>query len=228
MLVASNIASANPVTLYSTSFEAPVYATGPLGTQDGWDLDSGTDFTVTSSFARTGNQSLVFSGTDLFGVSERAGSYSSTLPKVLVKHSVYLDPSRTWADTFISFGVWSPTDFIGQVAIENGNVAVLGDNGTIATTPITRGQWIDLELLLDFPSQTMQGFVNGVPFGSGAFTNPATEVGRGDLFFTNFNFTPPQEITFYVDDVSITAVPEPVSLSLLAGAGVTARRRRRD
>lgn len=227
LLMASAVATANPVTLYSSGFEAPTYTQGLLGTQDGWELDSGTDFTVTSAFARTGSQSLVYSGTDLFGVSERVGPFPSALPRVSVKHSIYLDATKTWGDTFIAFAAWSPTDFVGQLAIENGSVAVLGGTSSISTTPITLGQWIDLELVLDFQSQTMEGFVNGVSMGSGAFANAATQVGRGDLFFTNFNFAPPQDITFYVDDVSFTAIPAPGSLAAIAGAGLVFGRRRR-
>ena len=54
---------------------------------------------------------------------------------------------------------------------------------------------------------------------------PATELTVGQLFFTNFDGN---DITFYVDDMSITGVPEPstgILLCGLAALGVVVRRR---
>jgi hypothetical protein len=61
-----------------------------------------------------------------------------------------------------------------------------------------------------------------VSIGAGQFANPATELVQVEIFHIIDTFNP-----FYVDDLSITAIPEPTSASILAFAafGVMCRRR---
>ncbi len=213
--------------LYSTSFEAPEFTAGPLGSQGGWAPSFGTDPTVTAAFSRTGDQSLVVSGADAeFGQSELAGPFSTTAPQISIKYSVYLDETSNWSNTFITWGFSAPGTFLGQIPIRDGSNAVLRPaDEDLFPTAIDLGAWIDLELVFDFPSQTQEGFVNGASIGSTAFPMPATELTGGQLFFTNFDGN---DITFYVDDMSITGVPEPSTGILVAGLvalGVVVRRR---
>ena len=209
--------TASATTLYSTSFEAPEFNAAPLGTQGGWSPSFGTDPIVTSAFARTGDQSLVVSGSGAaFGQSELAGSFSSTsAPQISIAYSLYLDETADWSNTFITWGFSAPGTFLGQIPVRNGSDAVLRPaDDDLFPAPIDLGTWIDLELVFDFSSQTQEGFVNGVSIGSTAFPMPATELMAGQLFFTNFDGN---DITFYVDDMSITAVPEPSTAVLLGG-----------
>ena len=201
--------------LYATSFEAPEFTEGPLGTQGGWSPSFGTDPNVTSAFSRTGNQSLVVSGTGAFGQNELIGPFSTAAPQISIKYSVYLDEGSDWSNTFITWGFSAPGTFLGQIPIRNGSNAVLRPDDTdLFPTPIALGNWNDLELVFDFSSQTQEGFLNGASIGSTAFPMPATELTVGQLFFTNFDGN---DITFYVDDMSITGVPEPSTGILLVG-----------
>lgn len=191
---------------YKTSFETPQYSEGPLDSQAGWEFSFGTDPVVTSAFARTGNQSLVVSGSDaIFGQNSLTGPFFTSTPQISARYSVYLDELADWSDTFITFGLSGASgSFLGQVAIRNGSDAVLrpADEDLFPTT-IELGEWIDLELVFDFASQTQETFVDGESIGSAAFPSPATEVSVGQLFFVNFSG---RDITFYVDDVSVTPV----------------------
>ncbi len=204
--------------LYSTSFEAPEFMEGPLGSQGGWEYSFGTDPVVTSAFSRTGDQSLVVSGTGAFGQNQLLGPFSTSKPQISIEYSLYLDESSDWSNTFITWGFSAPGTFLGQIPVRNGSEAVLRPaDENLFPTPIELGTWIDLELVFDFSSQTQEGFVNGLSIGSTAFPNPATELTVGQLFFTNFD---ENDITFYVDDLSITAVPEPSTFWLLSLGGV--------
>ena len=211
-------------TLYSTSFEAPEFSEGPLTTEEpptgqgGWEFSFGTQPTVTSAFSRTGDQSLVVSGTGSFGQAQLLGPFSTAASQISIKYSVYLDEASDWSNTFITWGFSAPGTFLGQIPIRNGNEVVLRPaDADLFPTAIDLGSWIDLELVFDFPSQTQEGFLNGASIGSTSFPDPATQLDLGQLFFTNFD---ENDITFYVDDMSITAVPEPTSISLLAMAGL--------
>ncbi len=221
---AAGVASAD--ILYSTSFETPEFAAGALASQGGWEYSFGTDFAVTSGFARTGNQSLMINGTDTtFGQNTLNGPFATTASQIAVAYSVYLDPTSDWSNTFITFGISAPGTFLGQLAIRNGSAAVLRPSDTdLFPTAIALGDWIDLQLVFDFPSQTQEAFVNGVSIGSIAFRGPATELSLGQLFYTNFGGN---DIEFYVDDISVTAVPAPGAAAILAAGGVFASRRRR-
>jgi hypothetical protein len=91
-------------------------------------------------------------------------------------------------------------------------------------TPVNTGEWIDLELVLDFRTQTQEAFVDGVFIASAPFANASTELVQVEIFHINENEGP-----FYVDDLSSSAVPLPAGLwMLLGGTGVlvgVARRR---
>src|SRR6056297_2425809 len=88
LLAVLSSAAASGTTLYSTSFEVPEFTEGPLGTQGGWTGPTfGTDPTVTSDLARTGDQSLVVSGSDAaFGQSELFGPSATPAPQIAIEY----------------------------------------------------------------------------------------------------------------------------------------------
>jgi hypothetical protein len=226
LIVAGAASFASADILYSTSFEAPEFTLGPLASQDSWEYSFGTDPAVTAAFARTGDQSLVVSGTDTaFGQNTLNGPFSTTARQIAVAYSVYLGPTSDWSNTFITFGISAPDTFLGQLAIRDGSAAVLRPSDTdLFPTAIALGDWIDLELVFDFPSQTQEAFVNGTSIGSTGFNGPATALSLGQLFYTNFD---ENDIEFYVDDISVTAVPAPGATAMLAATGLLGGRRRR-
>ncbi len=204
--------SAFAADLFSTSYEAPTYSVGPLDGQDGWVNSFDIDPAVTSDFARTGSQSLEVlqaEGENPFGLTFRVGPYSTSAPKVSVEHSVYLDGTDGWDSTFVSpLALGGENGFVAQLAIRDGATANLGlaDIG-VGGVPIQTDRWITLELVLDFPTQTVEGFVDGVSIGSGPFASPTTELVQVEIFHI-FGFgNPGPSPSFFVDDLSISSIP---------------------
>ncbi|MEL7046162.1 MAG: hypothetical protein AAGL66_14265 [Pseudomonadota bacterium] len=79
-----------------------------------------------------------------------------------MKHSVYLDDTDVW-DFISPMALGGDNGFIAQLAIVDGLTANLGLAGVSPVgVPISTERWIDLELILDFPTQTVEGFVDGV------------------------------------------------------------------
>lgn len=220
-------AAASPASagvLYQTSYESPEYGADPLNGQEGWVNSFGIDPLVTSSFARTGSQSLEVrqdDGQAPFGLTIRPGPYTTSAPKVSVKHSVYVDGSDPW-DFISPLALGGDNGFIAQLAIVDGLVAELGatNPGGAPSVPIATDTWIDLELILDFPTQTVEGFVNGQSIGSGQFSNPSSQLTQVEIFHIyDFGSTGPSG-SFFVDDLSISAVPEPATLAAFLGLGL--------
>ncbi|MEL7039106.1 MAG: PEP-CTERM sorting domain-containing protein [Cyanobacteria bacterium J06592_8] len=212
--------------LYSTSYEAPDYSVGALSGQEGWLNSFDIDPVVTSGFARTGSQSLEVrqaAGENPFGLTFRAGPYSTSAPMVSVEHSIYLDGRDGWTSpsTFLSpIALIGENSFVSQLAVHDGNRVEFG--GEVAD--IETDRWIDLKLVLDFQTQTSNAFVDGTFIGSEAFDNPATELVQVEIFHifdnTTFNLPGPSS-SFFVDDLSINSVPEPGTiLGLLAIGGL--------
>ncbi len=204
--------SAFAADLFSTSYEAPTYSVGPLDGQDGWVNRFDIDPVVTSGFARTGSQSLEVrqaAGENPFGLTFRVGPYSTAAPKVSVEHSVDLDGPDGWTSTFVSpLALVGENGFVAQLAIRDGATANLGlaDIG-VGGVPIQTDTWITLELVLDFPTQTVEGFVDGVSIGSGPFASPATELVQVEIFHIFGLGNPGPSPSFFVDDLSISSIP---------------------
>ena len=222
----ANSASA-AVVLYATSYEDSGYAVGDLSGQNGWANSFGVDATVNSGLARTGSQSLEIrqlAGQDPFGLTTRVGPYSTSLPQVSVEQSIYLAGTTGWNSpaTFLSpISLGGDNGFIAQLPVRNGAHVRFGNT----ELPIVPETWIDLKLVLDFPTQTASAFVNGSHIGSQPFENAATQLSQVELWhvFDNTDFeSPGPSNSFFVDDLRITAVPEPGSGLLLAGAGIVA------
>jgi hypothetical protein len=225
VLAASTAYATAPVVLYSTSYEAPEYAVGPLSGQNGWiDYEFGSfgNQVVNSGPARSGSQSLrlgKLAGQGPYGTTQRSGPFSTSLPQVIVEHSIYLEGTAGWnlgPDDYTQgspIALYGPGDvFISQIVVFQGlNVQFAGVN-----VPITTDTWLDLKLVLDFPTQTATGYLNGNFIGTEPFANPASQIALLEVYGLMGFTTPGPSPAFYFDDLSITAIPEPTALALLS------------
>lgn len=241
VLLAVFSVAASAETLFSTGYEPPTYSVGPLDGQDGWDAQFFDVAEVTSDFSRSGFQSLEF-GVDVTNeFAQRAGSFSTSEPIVMLRQAVYIDGPDEDAlipDGFfiraVGFSGDNPDNtedggFLGQLTVVNGEGPLgLGANlglaeEAIGFVPVEVGDWFVLEHVLNLATQTQEAYVDGQFIASAPFVNPATEVSGVEIVVLNAG-----NHTVYLDDLSVTAVPEPSTLSLLAVAGLFSLRLRRQ
>jgi hypothetical protein len=202
--------------LFSTSYEAPAYTIGALSGQAGWANSFDIDPTVSSLLPRTGIQGLEIRknpSDNPFGLTFLTGPFTNSQPLVAVEHSIYLPASNGWTGSWFSpMALIGENGYFGQIAIRNGVEATFVGG----STPIQTDTWIDLKLVLDFPNQTQEAFINGVSIGSTAFESVATQLVSVEIFHI---FGSTNDSAVYVDDLRITAVPEPSSVVLVAAGG---------
>ena len=100
-------------------------------------------------------------------------------------------------------------------------------NGSGDTAPLVFGQWAEVKALIDLDNNTLNLSYNGTPFHSGVWDidNPGSPSIGGLNWWADSGATPG---TVYLDDLSLTQIPEPSAAALfgLAGLGLILRRRR--
>jgi hypothetical protein len=215
-----------------------------------WFYTFGNEATVTTSRARTGSQAVVI---DKANSNLRlAGPWSA--PILDFEYSYFIDgPSDSFGPGTFNFGAaplgpfrfalsdgtqrffWPGSatvesfDQDGDGTMESLRVGTQGDqNNPSLNASVEVGQWYKVNLLYDTVGQTMElryddESVGTVPMANSLF-------GQDDItefpFYEIFTLNTPDH-TIYIDDFSITAIPEPSSLALLACAGAFVLRRRR-
>ena len=84
---------------------------------------------------------------------------------------------------------------------------------------VSRDKWFNFKLVMDYANDTYYGLIDGVP-------TPTTNLGsQTDFSDADLRVGGPLFDTAYFDDFSVTAVPEPAALVLMALGAFVLRRR---
>jgi len=244
--------AAQAAIVYQTGFEPTTYAIGNLGGQDGWVNNYGTDFTVQNAIVKSGSQAVnaatYLSGSALHIDSRPLGSVSvGATDIVTLSYDQYLpDAWFEWPDN----GIRALTVYLRAVNTHNQLVLSTWNNenqgqrigfGTdgIGTHQMSvdlvradlADKWSNLRLVVNNGTGRAEAFLNGSSLGWVGFT-------AGDLSLSAYtkidlcassgsSYGDP--VNAYVDNLSLSIIPEPATLALLVagGAAIVASRRRR-
>lgn len=232
--------AANAQVLYQTNFDS--FALGSeLNTQAGWNAFGDNGMTIQADPAR-GGRSVQFD----WAATPATGSYwnwvdlgynaNNTNNKILVGKVWFYVASGTSAST--------QGPFLGLDAYDASlaNVARIQANAFNRSVSLAPGAsftvssaanawnfntWNSLELVMNFNTRTVSGFLNGASLGSPiAMTHTLTEVADIDLWGTRT--VGMQSNGMFFDDYTVEAVPEPATLGALGLIAALAARRRKS
>jgi hypothetical protein len=246
-------------TLYATGFEPPTFAPGLLHGQDGWYVFDGISLnaaTVSPGLPRSGVQSMRFDAAQLEnfpGIGNVGFAVQDLVYDPLAAGTRFVDLAadihvvRPDGVCPVAFPLGDPGSCAIGIALDGpgylplavitlniGAGAVMARNldAIAALGPAYAfGEWAHLRARFDFQDRTMRGYFNGAFFGAVPFTAGvdasvvAIDIGLGVL-------TPSRVagLVVHIDNLSVTAVPEPrgaavLAAGLLALAGVARRQR---
>lgn len=213
--------------VFQTSFEVGEgYNVGNLSGQQGW--TGGAGATVSTENARTGSQSVRV-GTTGWWWNEFNYDTAGGPPLVHIGWSMFVP---TVSDGRL-FGIDIYTPAVVRLAavrvINTGEVQFVHFPGNVSTLVntgffVTRGQWNDYQIQMDWNTFQFTASVNGTPVGvTGDFRNDAgTVIGDADI-----QSALGTSDVAYFDDYYVEAVPEPASLAALGLGALALLRRRR-
>ncbi len=224
--------SADAQVAFSTGFEAPAYALGPIAAQNAWSV-----FNPASSFNLV-QSSIVKSGTQALAVTPngtlQSGAFHSDSPVgplVALSVDMYLGSSSTQsAWQFAGLGGPGLSPFIGGIDISATNaIQLISASFPVVGTSFTRNVWHHLDFLFNFTAQTYSFVFDGstlstvTPFcrDNGPCTSATPALAYGNTFFDVFASVNANDIGV-IDNLSISTVsivPEPASVALV-GAGL--------
>jgi hypothetical protein len=221
------VTSVQADTIFATGFEPPTYAVGPINGQDNWTGDG----TIQTAVVKSGTQALQIdaSGSGFFGASHLL-SYAVGSKTVVFQGDFRNDGPGT-SQAGISLD--GNTGFLAQIN-GIGDRFHLGnfDQSSSSTQPFALGTWYHLEIVLNFQTETVTGYVDGQSLGSLAINPPAPTTEITNLVIGSFGAAGTQQ-DVYFDNVSLTGVPEPSSLVLagwatigMVASAVASRRKR--
>jgi hypothetical protein len=231
--LAAACVTASPVSaavLYATSFEPPTFTPGPIAGQDGWAEfpGSGASF-VQNSFAFTGTQAVAVIPALATGQDGPYKTVNTPAPIVEQSAEIYLASSSTqsaWQFAAVGAGL---VGYAGGIDIDADNTihAITGSFPIIGT--LTRDAWNEVDLSLNYATQTYTIDLNGVAIASnlafcgtnGGCTGAVVPSYSDGIFDTFAGVSNVNDIG-YIDDYSVVAVPAPVighGLSSVLGIG---------
>jgi hypothetical protein len=213
--------------IYQTGFEAPTFAAGPIGGQDGW-VDKGTgNAVVQSSVAASGTQALLMRNTDARDFADQFFS-ASAAEKVFTFETDYLHSGSNNSDTQSTLGAFGNNGkFVANVGYQNGRLYFGNTNSALyAPATATNDVWHHLVLTVDLAGYTISATADGQSLGTLPINTllPTTELTLIGIATTGGTNT----VHYYDNVVISSAVPEPGSLALLAPAALALLRYRRD
>ncbi len=233
--------SAEAQIVYQTGFESPEYAVGGLVGQNGWLQFGGATSTVQTDVVKSGLQAMKVDGS---AVSGQTGPYLGT-PTALTKVSLSADilltsgtsAPRAWQFAALGDGL---VGFSGGIDPQPNGDFLLITNGFPALSGFTRDVWHNVDIRLDYGTQTWSLRLDGAEVASnlafcgsnGACTN-AFLPGYVNMIFDTFGSL--GDDAGYLDNLIIqgysdAVVPEPASWAMLISGfglvGLAARRRR--
>jgi hypothetical protein len=230
------VQSARAGILFATDFEAPTYTTGPLAGQDGWFSDTGSPFvSVQNTVAESGTQAVQITATgapissrgvhqDLF---DTAASLLKTIKlsvDALIEDPGTAGTASAWSPLVAFNGAGNPVAFMR--VLSSGGLFVVGAAATNTGVTVDKDVWNSYELVLNFATGTLDGFLNGVPVASDVAFNNSNTVYRAGAFDLATSLGTDRA---FFDNFAVAAVPEPATLALLAiaiaGLGFARRRK---
>lgn len=229
--------SAFPATVYQTGFEAPTFTTGALSGQDNW---SGAGFGATTlvetAVVHNGSQAVIITpgaGNNIFGAQH--SDPASLSSNSILTLSDYANFSSAGTPTY-----WTPLgsfysaggDILLNVDTSGQIVLSINGNNTATGVHVSTGTWTQLGLAINYSTETVTGYDNGVAVGPAVAFNDTSDLNLTTfVFYSQPNPAASPQVAYFDDlSISTSAAPEPASmvtaLAGLAALGLLRRFRR--
>lgn len=212
---------AHATVIYSTGFENPPFTLGALNGQNGWSTFGNANVIVQNSIVKSGSQAIeIDAGTNQSGPLHHDSPGAGVV--VSIQADIYLASSSN--ETAWQFGVYN--GFGGINILTNGELQILTPAFPVTGPLVSRDVWNNYRIDYNEVTGQFNVFLNGAAVA----TNEPMFSGFSYSFATlnSFGYTGANDRAF-MDNFSVSTVPEPSSLMLLCSglvglAGVIRRK----
>jgi hypothetical protein len=191
----------------------------------GWDMSAGATGYASTNYAYAGLQSVrIVAASDL---THNFSGFNSG--QVVLSIWQYL-PANYAGDSFLillnRYAPGGPDAWSAQIHANAGTGLLTSDNGGGATLPFAKSKWMEYRFNIDLAANTVSEYYGGTLLSTHQWYDPTdanalAQVGAIDLYGNNAG-------DVYYDNLSVTLVPEPTALSLLAVGGLMLALRRKS